>query len=390
MSTFEMRVTVLCAVALLAWPAPSVAQHERVGRVTGVVADRSAGVLPGVVVSAVVADGRTVSTTVTAGAGEFAFERLPAGAIELRFHLDGFTDATARVVIPPGAATGVGVPATVRQTMELETFGESVVVRGDDPTPAPPSKPRPALQPVAEHDPSAVCGPAKAEGLVSSVGTVVSEGRSSRGLFGARDELLIDGGSRAGIRVGDNFIVRRRYETPLVEKRRAVRRYDTSLMDKRRVAVMGEHSAGLVQIVSVDADVSTALVVYSCDEIMSGDYIVPFEPESPGLPEPHGAPLFDRAARILFADDGQSLGIPNRMLVIDRGALDGVRTGQRFTLFRRSSTGPARSVVVGEAIVVATRRDSATIRIEQASDAVVPGADGDWAAPQQPLQQARQ
>jgi hypothetical protein len=273
--------------------------------------------------------------------------------------------------------------------MELATFGESVVVRAD-PTPQPAPKPRPALQPVAEHDPSAVCGPAKVEGIVQSAGTVLSQGHSSRGLFGARDELLIDGGSQAGIRVGDNFIVRRRYDTPLVEKRRAVRRYDTTLIDKRRAVVMGEHSAGLVQIVSVDAEVSTALVVYSCDEIMSGDYIVPFEPQSPALPEPRGVPSFDRAARILFADAGQGLGIPNRMLVIDRGALDGVRTGQRFTLFRRSSVGPVRSVVVGDAVVVATRRDSATIRIEQATDAVVPGADGDWAAPEQPLQQASQ
>lgn len=373
-----MKITVLCAAALLTLPAASAAQQERPGRVTGVVVDRSAGVLPGVVVSAVAADGRTMSTTVTAGAGEFAFERLAAGAIQLRFHLDGFSDATTRVMIEPGQTSGAAIPVVVRQTMELDTFGESVVVRADL-TPVPPSKPRPVLHAVAEHDPSAVCGPAKAEGSVRSAGSVLSEGRSSRGLFGARDELLVDVGSRAGVRVGDNFIVRRRYETPLFEKRQ-----------RSRVVVMGEHSAGLVQIVSVDADVSTALIVYACDGIMPGDYLVPFAPEPLRLPDPPGAPAFDRAARILFADAGQSLGIPNRMLVIDRGAILGVAPGQRFTLFRRSTSGPLRSVVVGEAIVVAAGRDSATIRIEQASDAVVPGIDGDWAAPQLPLQQARQ
>jgi hypothetical protein len=38
-------------------------------------------------------------------------------------------------------------------------------------------------------------------------------------------------------------------------------------------------------------------------------------------------------------------------------------------------------VIVGDAVVVATRGDSATIRVEQATDAIV---FGDWAAPQQP------
>ena len=379
MSIFETRLTVLCVIGLLLLPTISAAQAQRVGRVEGVVVDRSGGVLPGVVVSAV-ADGRTVSTTVTADAGQFVFERLTAGTIELRFHLDGFRDATMRRVIEPARNSGAAISDVVRQTMDLAEIGETVVVSGDAiEMPAP--KPRPVLHAVAEHDPSAVCGPAKAEGVVQAAGTVLSEGRSSRGLFGARDELLLDVGSRAGVRVGDNFIVRRRYETPLFEKRPRQR---------SRAVVMGEHSAGLVQVVAVDADVSTALIVYACDGIMPDDYLVPFVPEPLPLPEPPGVPLFDRAARILFADAGQNLGIPNRMLVIDRGAAQDVRVGQRLTLFRRSTSGPDRSVVIGEAIVVAAGRDSATIRIERASDAIVPGPDGDWAAPQGPLQQARQ
>lgn len=370
MTAFETRVTVLCLAAVLAvlQPRTSVAQQAQVGSLRGVVTDRAAGVLPGVVVSAVSADGRTLSTTVTAGSGEFAFERLPPGAIDLRFQLDGFRDAKTSVTIHP-SAPGTRAPS-MTQTIELNALSESVVVRGDVP-PVPPKR-RPTLQPVAEYDPAAVCGPAKAEAAVRPAGTVLSQGSASRGLFGPLDELVIDGGSRAGIRVGDNFIVRRRYETPLVENRRPV---------------MGEHSSGLVQIVSADDEVATALVVYSCDEIMSGDYLVPFAPVPPGVPEPPGVPSFDKAARILFADTGQGLGIPNRMLVIDRGESAGVRVGQRVTLFRRSRVGPSRSIVVGEAVVVAARRDSATIRIEQASDAVVPGVDGDWAAPQHPLQQ---
>ena len=347
------------------------------GSVKGTVADSSSGVLPGVVVSAVAADGRTLSTMVTGGTGEFSFERLPAGSIDLLFHLDGFDDAKRSVIIQPAGPNGADGTARITQQLQLKAFAESVVVRGDPP--AAPPVPRPVLRHVPEHDPASVCGPAKAEGVVQSAGTVLSgPTEAGRGLFGARDEVLIDGGSSSRMSVGDNFIVRRRYPTPL-----------TRVIDRKRVVVMGEHSAGLVQIVSVDDDVSIAVVVYACDAMISGDYLVPFEPEPLNVPEPTGVPLFDKAARILFADAGQGVGITNRMLVIDRGALEGVQAGQRFTFFRRS-LGHSKPVVVGEAVVVAARRESATIRVERVTDVVLPGVDGDWAAPQQRRRGANQ
>lgn len=376
MSAFETRLTVLCAAMLLIASASvaALAQQPPLGRVAGVVVDSSNGVLPGVLVSAVGADGRTLSTTVTAGAGDFLFERLPAGPIDLLFHLDGFEDVkTAAVVEAPALGTTKAV-ATITQKLELKGLSETVVVRGDPPPPPP--KPRPVLQAVKEHDPSAVCGPAKAEGVMRSLGTVLGSPDASRGLFGRSDEVQIDGGLRAGIKVGDNFIVRRRYQTTIVEK------------DRR--PMMGEHSSGLIQIVAANDDSSTALVVYACDEMMSGDYLVRFEAEPPNTPEPIGTPSFDAAARILFADVGKGLGITNRMLVIDRGSVDGVQAGQRFTLFRRSRLSRSRPIVVGEAVVVAARRDSATIRVEHSTDVVFPGMNGDWAAPHKPLQRASQ
>jgi hypothetical protein len=66
------------------------------------------------------------------------------------------------------------------------------------------------------------------------------------------------------------------------------------------------------------------------------------------------------------------------MMVIDRGAVHGVRVGQRFTLFRQPA-GADRRTQAGQAVVVSLRKDSATIRIERVTDAV---AAGDWAAPQ--------
>ncbi len=57
------------------------------------------------------------------------------------------------------------------------------------------------------------------------------------------------------------------------------------------------------------------------------------------------------------------------MMVIDRGIMQGVQRGQRLTIFRRSK--PDRPVVtIGDGIIVSVRADSATIRIERATDAV--------------------
>jgi hypothetical protein len=109
--------------------------------------------------------------------------------------------------------------------------------------------------------------------------------------------------------------------------------------------VTGEHTSGLLQIVSAEERVSKAVVVYACDELMQGDFLASFEPEPVRQPDPvAGTPEFGDAARILFADVGQMLGVPRRLMVIDRGSSNGLRVGQRLTLFRprRRGVGDAR------------------------------------------------
>jgi hypothetical protein len=118
-------------------------------------------------------------------------------------------------------------------------------------------------------------------------------------------------------------------------------------------------------------------VIYACDELMRGDLLAPFNPEPIRTPEPFGVPAYDNAARILFGDLGQTLGVPRRLMVIDRGRDNGLQAGQRLTLFRRQRSGAPS--IVGDAVVVAVRIDSATIRVERVVDAI---RLGDWAAPQ--------
>jgi Carboxypeptidase regulatory-like domain len=341
------------------------------GVVRGAVVDESGGVVPGVTVVATAADGRTLATAVTDGVGGYVLGSLPPGPVHLTFELAGFETAVVELTVRPG------VESRVVQRLGLAAITESVVVYSKAPVDPPrplvplvrqrpvlPPPPHQVLIPVPTHDRDSICGPAKPGATAGSFGTILlRRDKAERGLYYTGDELVVDGGTLNGLEVGRNLVVRRYYRVSGPESGSAT----------------GEHSSGLLQIVSAEERSSIAVVVYACDELMKGDFLASFTPEPIRIPDPVGIPAFDAAARILFADAGQTLGVPRRLMVIDQGSEDSIRVGQRLTLFRRQGWDASKPDVVGDAIVVAVRANSATIRVERASDAIT---SGDWAAPQ--------
>ena len=333
----------------------------------GVVVDDSGGVLPGVSVAAASDDGRILATAGTDQAGRYAFGSLPDGSVTLTFQLEGFSTAVVEVAVGPGRDTPVA-----RQRLLLAARSETVLVQGKTPVaalappprlPAPPPPPPPVVVRVPAHDRDSICGPAKPDNVTGSLGTIRSR-RHAEGseLYTRDDELLIDGGTADHLAVGQNVVARRAYRVA---------------GDPR--GATGEHTAGLLQIVSAGDHASVGVVIYACDELMQGDWLAPFAPEPIRAAEPAGTPAYDNAARILFGDAGQIAGAPRRLMVIDRGRNHGIRPGQHLTLFRRRRAAAQAPSVVGAAVVVAVRFDSATIRIERATDVI---EFGDWAAPQ--------
>ena len=344
------------ALVVLLGAAPAVCAQDPAGRdVRGVVTDESNGVLPGVTIVAKTADGRALVTAFTDGAGRYTVGPFPPGRVTLTFQLEGFAEAVVTVTV------GADADAVLDQHMALATRSESVLVVGKvpepppPPPPPPPPRPKPVTAPVEEHDRDSVCGPAKLTGRPESFGTVRSRLWSAGALFSQGDELTIDGGGLSGLEIGRNYAVRRTFRIewdPQTE--------------------IGEHTAGVVQVVKVDERTAVAVVIYACDEMMPGDRLASFKPEPLRPPALAGIPDYRDAARILFPDRGQLLGAPRRLLVIDRGTSDGVRVGQRVTVFRRQPGG-RDPVTVGVAVVVAVRFDSATIRVERIMDSVFAG-----------------
>jgi Carboxypeptidase regulatory-like domain len=353
----------VAAIALFLLPflgAPAVLDGAGEGRVYGVVADESGGVLPGVTVVATSTDG-TVLATVTNAVGEYRFNGLPVGGVTLTFQLEGFSSPVVEITTKPGAELRI---ATQRLTVAARS--ETVDVLGTAPKVAPPAPPRAPLPPppppavvipVAEHDRDSICGPAKASRDAEAFGTIRSRRYGEdKGLYTKNDQVIVDGGSVNGITAGQNLVARRLYRVGVESN-----------------AAIGEHTAGLLQIVAAGERASIAVVIYTCDEVMRGDQLASFQPEPVRTPDAAGKPAFDNAARVLFADAGQLVGAPRRLMVIDRGRDGGVRAGQRVTLFRRNHFGGGGPQVIGDAVVVAVRGDSATIRVERATDAILFG-----------------
>jgi hypothetical protein len=353
------------AAALVACAVAAAAQGDK-GVIRVEVTDSSGGRLPGVTV-VVTATGGQVLTAVTDGSGRCVFPAAPAGQVMLRLRREGFEGALVGTTVQPG------VELRIAERLDVAPYTETVVVQApapiEQPRPVPPPLVvpplrRPVAQPVPPHDRDSVCGPAKPSVAAESLGTIrsaryVAEG----GLYTTGTGINVDGGTLNGLEVGQNLVVRRYFRV------RPLAGTETT----------GEHSAGLVQIVAADERSSIAVVIYACDELRTGDFLASFSPEPIRPAEPRGPARYDDAARILFGDEGQILAAPRRLMVIDRGSEHGVRVGQRMTLFRRHR---ARSPdIVGDAIVVAIRIDSATIRIERVNDTI---ASGDLAAPQIP------
>ena len=181
-------------------------------------------------------------------------------------------------------------------------------------------------------------------------------------LFGNGDALVITGGTAQGVRTGDEFFVRRVVADNFTEVPRG---------QKPPISV---HTAGLLQIVEAQTDVSIAVVTFGCDGVAVGDYLEPFQ-APPTPPELAGGTAdFARPGRLILGDDRRQIGGAGEFMILDRGSDHGVKPGHRLTIFRHTlpdGTGPVSNV--GLATVYVVRPETSIVRIEQSVDAVYVG-----------------
>lgn len=347
-------------VALLLGFAPGARAQEPPSRLIGRVTDSSGGALPGVTVTITPRTGSSLAVF-TDGSGEYRSQSLAPGTYRVLFELSGFESSeVADVVLRSGEAF------LLDRQLGLAGLAETVEVIAVTPKPPPPP-PRPPLrkrlqaQPVPPEVLASVCGPSQPVEDGAAIGKVAAHRDDmDRTLYGNGDVIILDVGTADGIAAGTNLAVRRRFRVG-----------DRSLPAKQ--ASFGLHTSALVQVVEVHPDAAVAIVVYACDEFETGDTVERFEALAVFTPIETGAPRYEDPARILFGDGGRHMASVSQLMVIDRGAREGAQRGQRLTVFRRALGTRGPVTPIADAIIVAVKDDSATIRIERARDAVSVG-----------------
>ena len=340
----------------------SATQAEQ-SRISGQITDGSTGALPGVTVTITSASNRSLTVVLTTGGnGDYETPLLAPGEYAVTFALSGFdTRSIQKVVLKPGEKL------VLNQELSVARLSETVEVTAPFLPPpveairiVPPPE-RPKAIPVDKEILASVCGPRQSTNFSIALGHIVGQRDDvDRGLIGPGDIVRLDTGETDGISTGQNLVVRRRFQTG-----------DRSL--PKKLSTFAEQTAGLVQIIEVQQETSTALVVYQCGELMAGDTVEPYQPQLAVTTVIDGTPRFDEPATIVTGEHGQAMGTTRQMMVIDRGIMQGVARGQRLTIFRRSAADGSVKITIGDGIVVAVRADSATFRIERATDAIEVG-----------------
>jgi len=131
------------------------------------------------------------------------------------------------------------------------------------------------------------------------------------------------------------------------------------------------HYLGRVRVLSVQDRTAIAEIVHSCDPVVVGSRLAPFQAEPVPLgrrtamrPVNYPAPaekLVDAATIVYAQDDIVSLG-EDHVVFIDRGAQADLTPGDVFTIYRQNQSG-LPSVVLGELAILSVHPRSSVAKI---------------------------
>jgi hypothetical protein len=187
-----------------------------------------------------------------------------------------------------------------------------------------------------------------------------------RSEFANRDQLVIDGGTNAGVQLGQQFFVRRANRFGMSDG--AVRR--------------GVRTLGWIRVVAVNDTTAIATFDHICAATMRNDYLEPFVapvvPAGADRDEAPGQPDFNALGQVVAGDENRSTMGAGDFALIDRGSEQGVRPGARLALYRGLNVAGMPLASVGEVVVISTSPTMALTRITRARGPVV---TGDYVAP---------
>ncbi|HEX2640491.1 MAG TPA: hypothetical protein VHL50_07970 [Pyrinomonadaceae bacterium] len=145
--------------------------------------------------------------------------------------------------------------------------------------------------------------------------------------------LVINGGTNKGVRVGDLYsVVRPRGEV------------NSRWTNKGRLGFYVQE-LGVLEVVSVKPEVSWARLRTSCDSVISGDLLMPFQPRTSPVYESgprinlFADPSGKATGRIFLARDLKEMLSRDNIVYVDLGSEDNVAVGDRLTIYRTLGKG---------------------------------------------------
>jgi hypothetical protein len=216
--------------------------------------------------------------------------------------------------------------------------------------------------PVRDYPSELACG-ARASHTAPDETLRIGPGRErGKYLFGPGEPIIVRGGASQGVRVGQEYFVRRVTADRFIEA------------GSDGVRTLSIHTAGWVRIEQVQAEASVASVTRACDGILEGDYLEPFAmPEVPSGATRTGEADFANPGRMVMGDDRRQMGSPGNLMVFDRGSDHGLRTGQHLTIFRETAGGLGVVIRVGEGTAMIVSPETTVVRIDKSTDAIYVG-----------------
>ncbi len=224
--------------------------------------------------------------------------------------------------------------------------------------------------------------PKGAEAHFQEIGALrIAERRmQDRTFLGDGEIIYLSGGSDRGVKVGDRFVV-------LKVAQRKLRHPDPEQKE-----VMGDvvQQVGVVRVTQVNPAGSVATIEKSMDSVEVGYVVAPFVEPANLVAAPRPAttgavPIQEPAARVVFTRDNHEHTANGEMLIIDRGAKDGLKVGEVLICARRQTwegragesakdrVEESTTFYIGQVVVVRTDESTATVRILRTNQEMLVG-----------------
>jgi len=227
--------------------------------------------------------------------------------------------------------------------------------------------------------------PEGAEAHLKGLGafTITSNKREDRAYLGEGESIYLNGGTDQGVKVGDRFVVLKTRTRQLMHP----------VIAKKKLGDVIQQ-VGVVRVINTQSKGAIAVIERSLDAVEIGDHLVRFV-EPTNIPtqmrtdttEP--VKISANAGVVVYSRDARLHSSSGDMIIIDRGANDGLKVGEVLLVARTRSfpvgTGkekvpPTESTTyyLGQALVVRTDAQTATCRVLRAVEEI---RDGDTATP---------